>query len=84
METNAPLNDFWASSQDPTKVSTTVTGLITACSAFIIEMAMMLFHITITATDVTSLATGLGMFAGGIVFLVGVSHKIIHKFGKAR
>lgn len=79
-----PLNAFWASSQDPTKVSTTISGAIIAASVYIIAFASALFHVQLTAMDVTQLATGLGYVAAAIVFLVGIAHKLIQKFGKAK
>ncbi len=79
-----PLAPFWASSQDPSKVSTTVSGAIISASAVVIAVAAGLFHITLSATDVISLASGLGLIAGAIVFILGLAHKAIHKFGKAK
>ena len=77
-----PLIPFFASSQNPTQVSTTVTGAIVACSTIIIALAAQFFHITLNATDVVSLGEGLGLMAGSVWFVVGLVHKVIQKFGK--
>lgn len=79
-----PLLPIFASSQDPTQVSARVTGVIVGASAIIIAFAGSFLHITLTANDVVSLGSGLGLVAGAIVFLVGVVRAIIHKFGKAK
>ena len=80
---NQPLVPFFASSQDPTKVSTTVSGFIVGISAILIALAAQLFHITLTATDIVTLGTDLGMVAGAIVVILGFSQKLIQKFGKS-
>lgn len=79
-----PLIPFFASSQDPTQISTTISGIIVGASAIIIAIAANLFHITLSANDVISLGSGLGMVAGAIVFILGLAHKAIQKFGKAK
>lgn len=79
---NENLIPFFASSQDPSNVSTTVSGAIVAASSLIIAVAASLFHVQLSANDVISLGEGLGMMAGSVIFLLGLSHKVIHKFGK--
>lgn len=79
-----PLSPVFASSQDPSKVSTTVSGVIVSASAIIIAIAAQFFHITLSATDIITLGTDLGYVAGAIVVILGLSHKLIQKFGKAR
>lgn len=79
-----PLAPFWASSQDPNKVSTTVSGAIVGASSIIIAVVAAFFHLTLSATDVISLGEGLGLVAGAIVFILGLAHKLIQKFGKAK
>ncbi len=78
------LNGFFASSEDPTKVSMRVQALIVGASSIIIGLAASFFHITLSATDVVSLASGLGLVAGALVFILGIAKAAIHKFGKAK
>lgn len=77
-----PLVPFFASSSDPTQVSTTVTGAIIACSTIIIALAAQFFHLTLMPSDIVSLGEGLGLMAGSVWFVVGIAHKVIQKFGK--
>lgn len=77
-----PLFPIFASSQDPTQVSTTVSGIIIGASAFIIPEAATLFHITLTANNVVTLGTDLGLVAAAFVVILGAAHKLIQKFGK--
>lgn len=79
---NTPLLPIFASSQDPTKVSTTVSGFIVAYSSLIITLAAALFHVTLTANNVVDFGTDLGYVAAAIVVILGVSHKLIQKYGK--
>lgn len=80
---NTPLLPIFASSQDPTKVSTTVSGFIIAYSSLIITIAGAVFHINLTDSNVLALGTDLGYVAAGIVVILGLSHKLIQKYGKA-
>lgn len=82
--TPQPLVPFFASSSDPTQVSTTVSGAIVAASSIIIAIAAQALHITLTANDVVSLGEGLGLMAGAVVFILGIAHKVIQKFGKSK
>lgn len=77
-----PLIPLFASSQDPTQVSTTVSGFIVSGSAIIIALSATFFHITLTASNVLTLGTDLGYIAGAIVVILGLSHKLIQKYGK--
>lgn len=77
-----PLLPVFASSSNPTQISTTVTGVVIGASSLIIAGAMILFHVTLTADNITILGTDLGMVAGAIWFLVGLTHKVINKFGR--
>ena len=78
------LNSLIASSQDPTKVSATVSGIILGSSSTIVWFATQLFHFQITPSDVSSLATGLGMTAGAIYFIYGLVRKLIIKLGSVK
>lgn len=77
-----PLLSFWASSQDPTQVSTTVDGVIVGASSIIIAAASVFFHITLTANSVITLGTDLGIVAGAVAVVLGLAHKLIQRFGK--
>ena len=78
---NTPLLPVFASSQDPSQISTTVTGFIIAASSYVILLASIFFHVTLTASDVSGFASDLGYEAGAIAILVGLAHKVIQKFG---
>lgn len=60
-----------ASSQDPTEVANKVKGLILTCSSLIIFGAAIAFHVTLTATDVITLATEASGIAGAVWFIYG-------------
>lgn len=76
MENIQPVLKSWlASSQNPTQVSNTVKGVVLGASAFIIFIAAQLFHVTLSANDVISLATEAGTLAGCIWFLYGLLFK---------
>ncbi len=69
METQ--LISFLQSSQDPEQIANKVKGVILAASAVIIFLAAQLFHVSLTANDVISLATELGTVAGAIWTIYG-------------
>lgn len=75
------LKGIFASSDDPTQVSTRVQGIIVGASAIIIGVAAQIFHIQLSANDVVQLGSGLGMVAGAVVFLLGVAKWLIRKYG---
>lgn len=83
MYMNNELNPVIASSTDPTQVSNYIRGLILSASSFIILFATQIFHLTISASDVSSLATSIGMIAGGIWFIYGLLHKGVVKLGRS-
>jgi hypothetical protein len=66
------LPAFIQSSQDATKVSARVTGAVIAISSAIILGASQLFGIHLSTSDITSVATSLGMVAGAIWFVKGL------------
>lgn len=75
------LQSWLASSQDPTKVSATVTGAIVSLSSFIVAFAQITFHVQLVPEQISQLATGLGMTAGAIWFLFGLFRKVAVKMG---
>lgn len=77
-----PLLPIFASSQDPTQVSTTVSGIVIGMSSLIITIAAAFFHITLSAANVVTLGTDLGYIAATIIVLLGLAHKLIQKYGK--
>lgn len=82
MNTNKPFLQSWlASSTDPTQVSAKVTGLILAASSTIIFIAEHLLHISLSTTDIVSLASGAGMTAGAIWFVFGLVRHAVVKVG---
>lgn len=65
------LKGWLQSSQDPTQVANKVKGLILMASALIILVAGQVFHITLTANDMVSLATEIGTIAGAVWTIYG-------------
>lgn len=64
------------SSQNPDEIATKVKGFTLALSSVIILLAGQLFHITLTANDIVSLASELGAVAGAITLLYGAGMHI--------
>lgn len=82
MDNIKPILKSWLqSSADPQTVSNTVRGAILGVSALIILVAAQLFHITLSANDVISLATEIGALAGSVWFLYGLLFKGVVKMG---
>lgn len=73
-----------ASSQDSTQIANTVKGLVIAASSSIIFAAAVVFHITLQASDVVSLATDLGVATGAIWTLYGLIMKVVAFFGSVQ
>jgi hypothetical protein len=66
---------FIGSSVDPTKVSMTVTGTITFCSALIISAAAH-YGFAITDVQVVELASQAGKAVGEVLVLTGLIRKL--------
>lgn len=66
-----------SSSTDPDKLANTVRGVILMASSVIILLASKLFGITLTAEDITSLATVLGSLSGAIWVVYGLIQKVV-------
>ena len=70
------------SSTNPEDIAMRVKGITLALSSVIILVAGQLFHVTLSANDVISLATELGAVAGAITTLYGVGIYILAKIFK--
>jgi hypothetical protein len=70
------------SSQNPEEIANTIKGMILAFSSIIILLGTQFFHLTLTANDVSSLATEVGTAAGAIWFLYGLGLKVLAYFFK--
>lgn len=82
-QTNTSIPSYMQSSTDVTQVSSRITGVVIACSSIIILCAQQFFHITLSANDIISLATELGVMGGAIWALKGSIIWIMTKFGKS-
>ncbi len=71
-----------ASSQDPTEIANTVKGIVLALSSVIVFTVAQFMHITLSATDVMTLATDLGTAAGAVWTVYGLILKLVVFFGK--
>lgn len=78
------LQPWLQSSADPTEVSNTVKGFIVSISSLIIFAFAQMFHVTLTADNIISLATDVGMLAGGIWFIYGLIMKGAIKVGSVK
>lgn len=70
------------SSQNPEEIATRIKGIVLALSSVIILVAGQLFHMTLSANDVISLATELGAIAGAITTLYGAGMWVLAKVFK--
>ncbi len=70
------------SSQNPDEIAMRIKGIILALSSIIIFTAGQIFHITLTANDVISLAGELGSLAGAVMTLYGAGLWILAKIFK--
>lgn len=77
-----PLAIVLQSSQDPTQVANKVKGAILLASSAIIFFAAIFFHVTLSANDVLTLASELGMIAGAIYTIYGCILHLVTWFGK--
>lgn len=85
MENNASiLNPVIASSTNPTAVANWIKGLILGFSSIITLVVLNLFHVELTASNLDSLATGVGMVAGAIWFVYGLIHKGVATLGRVK
>lgn len=75
------LSPVIASSQDPTEVANKVKGVILTGSSLIILAASHIFHITLNASDLISLATDLGTVAGAVWAIYGVVLHVVTFLG---
>lgn len=66
-----------SSSQDPAKLSASVSGLILTFSSLIIFGAAKFLGITLVEAEVSMFATQVGLAAGSLWFLFGLARKAI-------
>jgi hypothetical protein len=78
------LQNWLSSSQDSTQVANKAKGVILFASSFIIMGAAYLFHITLSASDIVTLATEIGATAGAVWTVYGVVLNIITWVGTVR
>lgn len=65
------------SSQDPEQIANTVKGIVLALSGIITFLATQYFHISLSSTDVLTLATGMGTAAGAVWTVYGLIMKLV-------
>lgn len=59
------------SSQDPEEIATRIKGIVLGLSSVIILVAGQFFHVQLSANDIISLASELGLVAGAVTTLYG-------------
>lgn len=79
---NDQIPTYMQSSTDSTSVSSRVQGVVLASSSLIIFLAAHFFHIELSANDIISLSTEIGVLAGAIWTVKGFIIWIMTKFGK--
>lgn len=72
------------SSQDPTQVANKVKGAILFASSIIIFGTAHLFNITLTASDIVTLATELSTVAGAVWAIYGCILNLVTWLGTVR
>lgn len=70
------------SSQNPDEIATRVKGIILALSSIIILVAGQIFHVTLSANDIISLAGELGSVTGAVMTLYGAGLWLLSKIFK--
>lgn len=60
-----------SSSQNPEEIANKVKGLVLLFSSLVILIAGKFFHLSLTANDITSLATDLGVITGAVWTVYG-------------
>lgn len=71
-----------SSSVDPNQLANTVKGFILAFSSIIVLVGTNLLGISISAQDVTDLATAIGTMAGSVWVVYGLLQKLVVKFAE--
>jgi hypothetical protein len=69
--------------QDPTKVATTVKGIVLSLSSLLLVI-LPLAGISITAEQITTLAGNLGLAAGAVATLYGLGMKVVVYFSERK
>lgn len=70
-----------ASSQDATQIANKVKGLVLIYASIFTFLVAHLFHVTLSPTDVISLATDLGGVAGAVWTIYGTVLHVLAYFG---
>lgn len=78
------LKGWLQSSQDPEQVANKVKGAILAASSIIIFGTAQLFHITLSANDIISLATESGTIAGAVWAIYGAILHLVSWLGSVK
>lgn len=81
MDTNTNAAPWYTSSEDPTKLSATITGAIIGFSGIAL-FAAHAFGIPLTNTDLVALAGNIGIAVGALWFLFGFLRKVFFWFFK--
>lgn len=76
------MKNWLRSSQNPTKVSQTISGGVIALSSIIMFVLLNVFGISVEQADVTDFGAYLGMIAGGIMGIKGLLMKVVMLAGK--
>ena len=76
------LPNWLSSSQNPDEVANKIKGAILVASSLIIMSAAYFFHITLTASDIVTLATQIGAVAGSVWAIYGAILNLITWFSK--
>lgn len=64
------------SSQSPDDIANTIKGLTLSLSAIIILVAQQFFHVALSANDILSFGTELGIAGGSVWTLYGLGMKV--------
>jgi len=75
------MEKYLKSSQDPTKISTTVKGFVLGFSVLILA-GMRMLGVPFTEAEVMTLATALGGAVSSIIILYGIVFKVIMSLKK--
>ena len=71
-----------SSSTNPDQLANTVRGFILAISSIIVLVATNVFGLSITAADVSELATAVGAMAGSVWLVYGLLQKLVVRFAE--
>ena len=84
IETNKPRYGALSSSQNSEELANRVKGIVLALSSVLIWLGTEVFGVSLTAQDITGLATSLGGMAGGIWAIYGTILWLVAKFAEVK